>query len=533
MPSPANLLTDFILRQSYADLPEPIRHQAKRCLLDSMGALSAGAVTPLARLTARTAERFFQGGECTLIASGKKVSPLGASMANGFASNALDVEHGYRPAQGRPGAALTPVMLAAAEMAETPPSGTDMLAAVAVGYEVGMRSGMYWNRDHARVYTSGLWGAIGAVAAAGRILGLTEDVLLQALNCADYHGPVGLIARGVATPCMAKDGVGWGAHTAMMSILLAQAGFTSPLLDFDAALAEELGSRWRMADLYFKPYCCCRWAQASIAGALKIVRENDLAVSDIRRLVIHTFSKAASLSREHPTHTDAAQYNITYPIAVALLDGQISGAQVLPPRIFDKDVLELADMIEVVVEDRFEERFPARTFSEVCITTTDGRELRSGELEPQWEPADSPSDEELLDITSVGRSLPGLMIGNVSYLFGYHVAGFPGALACLLGISLPSLIVLTVVTWCYTQVKDNLYVSRAMTGVRAAVAPVVASAALKLRKAALADRAGYVFLFLAFALYLFGGLSCILIVLISGFLGWLLSVWHCRKGGRS
>ena len=124
-------------------------------------------------------------------------------------------------------------------------------------------------------------------------------------------------------------------------------------------------------------------------------------------------------------------------------------------------------------------------------------------------------------------------IGNVSYLFGYHVAGFPGALACLLGISLPSLIVLTVVTWCYTQVKDNLYVSRAMTGVRAAVAPVVASAALKLRKAALADRAGYVFLLLAFALYLFGGLSCILIVLISGFLGWLLSVWHCRKGGRS
>ena len=77
MPSPANLLTDFILRQSYADLPEPIRHQAKRCLLDSMGALSAGAVTPLARLTARTAERFFQGGECTLISSGRKVSPWG------------------------------------------------------------------------------------------------------------------------------------------------------------------------------------------------------------------------------------------------------------------------------------------------------------------------------------------------------------------------------------------------------------------------------------------------------------------------
>ena len=46
-------------------------------------------------------------------------------------------------------------------------------------------------------------------------------------------------------------------------------------------------------------------------------------------------------------------------------------------------------------------------------------------------------------------------------------------------------------------------------------------------------RSGWFFLLLAFCLYFFFGISCILIVLISGFLGWLLSVWHCRKGGRS
>ena len=138
------------------------------------------------------------------------------------------------------------------------------------------------------------------------------------------------------------------------------------------------------------------------------------------------------------------------------------------------------------------------------------------------------TDEELLDITSVGRSLPGLMVGNVTYLFGYHAAGFPGALACLLGITLPSLIVLTAVTWCYGMVKDNLYVSRA---IRAAVVPIIASAALKLRKAALADSSGIFFLLLAFVLYFFFGISCILIVLISGLLGWLLCLWRTRKGG--
>ena len=141
------------------------------------------------------------------------------------------------------------------------------------------------------------------------------------------------------------------------------------------------------------------------------------------------------------------------------------------------------------------------------------------------------SEEDLLDITSVGRSLPGLMIGNVSYLFGYHVAGFPGALASLLGITLPSIIVLTVVTWFYSLFRDNPYVSRAMVGVRAAVAPIIASAALGLRKAALSEQTGYWFLLLAFGLYLFAGLSCVLIVLLSGVLGWLLCVRRERKKG--
>jgi chromate transporter len=141
------------------------------------------------------------------------------------------------------------------------------------------------------------------------------------------------------------------------------------------------------------------------------------------------------------------------------------------------------------------------------------------------------TEEELLDITSVGRSLPGLMIGNVSYLFGYHVAGFPGAIACVLGITIPSLLILTVVTWCYNQIKDNIYVSRAMTGVRASVAPIIASAALNLRKGALTDRSGYLLLLLGFGLYLFLGLNCILIVLLGGLLGFLICTWREKKGG--
>lgn len=42
--------------------------------------------------------------------------------------------------------------------------------------------------------------------------------------------------------------------------------------------------------------------------------------------------------------------------------------------------------------------------------------------------------DELLDIVSVARSLPGTMIGNVAYLFGYHQAGVVGGVLSVLGI---------------------------------------------------------------------------------------------------
>lgn len=42
------------------------------------------------------------------------------------------------------------------------------------------------------------------------------------------------------------------------------------------------------------------------------------------------------------------------------------------------------------------------------------------------------TEEELLDTVSVGRSLPGLMIGNVSFMFGYQNGGVFCAISSLL-----------------------------------------------------------------------------------------------------
>ncbi|MBQ6564040.1 MAG: chromate transporter [Clostridia bacterium] len=129
------------------------------------------------------------------------------------------------------------------------------------------------------------------------------------------------------------------------------------------------------------------------------------------------------------------------------------------------------------------------------------------------------TDEELLDFTSVGRSLPGLMIGNASVLFGHHTAGIPGALLALLGIVLPPFVIMIGVTFVYGLVKDNPYVANAMMGVRAAVVPIIISAMLKLFKAGMKDLFCYLIALGALALCLFTNISNVLIVVLGAAAG--------------
>ena len=125
------------------------------------------------------------------------------------------------------------------------------------------------------------------------------------------------------------------------------------------------------------------------------------------------------------------------------------------------------------------------------------------------------TDEELLDFTSMGRSLPGLMIGNASVMVGYHMAGYPGAI----GVTLPPVLIMIGVTFLYGALKDNLYVARAMMGVRAAVAPIIISALVKLFQSGMKDLFCYLVALCAMGLCLSGKINNFLIVLLGAAAG--------------
>jgi 2-methylcitrate dehydratase PrpD len=393
------LALEFIMAAEWTELPEAVQHQAKRCLMDTLGALIAGHRTPVAELLYDLAAEHFRGEAATILVKGGKSTAPGAALVNGFASNALDIDDGYREVKGHPGACVLPVALAAAEMSPVI-SGREFLTALVIGYEIGIRAGLIRHATYHTYHSSGSWGAIGGAAAAGKLFGLSRDKLYQALGVAEYHAPIAPMMKCIAMPGMGKDSIGWGNMVAMMSVLMADKGFTGVHPIFrdspKAEWVESLGRSYEIMNLYFKPYAACRWAQPGIDGALKIMTENGLHVEDIKQIRIFTFRESAALSTDVPENTEQAQYNIAFPIAAALLDGEVGPTQVLAPRISDTDIHQMMDKIKIIAEKRFQEEFPAKAESEVEITTTDGSVFSSGVMSARWDPQTTfPKDREL------------------------------------------------------------------------------------------------------------------------------------------
>jgi len=405
---------DFTLKTRWDDLPDAVQHQAKRCLMDTLGAMVAGSQTPVAAIMRKTALEQFGGDQATIMVTGERVSASGAALANGFFGNALDIDDGYRNIKGHPGACALPPVLAAAELTGGC-SGQEFLTALVVAYELGIRAGVIRHATYQVYHSSGSWGAVAGAAAAGRLLGLNENQLFHAMGAAEYHAPIAPMMKGIDTPSMGKDSIGWGCMVAVLSALMAHDGFTGicPLFDDapDTKRVENLGDEWEILNLYFKPYATCRWGQPAVAGALKIAREHDLTPHQVRRIRVRTFEAATRLPNGHPRDTEEAQYNLAFPVAAALLDGEVGPGQVLPPRLYDPDLLAMLDRVSTEIAPEFEAEFPAKTMAEVIVETKTGEIFRSGRIEALWEPPDTLPSDKALKAKFLWLTTP--IVGNV------------------------------------------------------------------------------------------------------------------------
>jgi len=369
---------DFVHNLTAGDLPPAVVETARRSLLDLLGVAAAGSTTPLSRIVREHAVRWCAagpGGGARLLFDGRLVSPVGAALAAAATIDSLDAHDGHALTKGHAGVAVLPGLLAVAEL-QPELSGSEFLTALVLGYEVAIRAGIALHVSTADYHCSGAWNAVGAAAVAARLLNLTNDQTRHALGIAEYHAPRGLMMRCIDHPTMVKDGSDWGAAAGLSAALLAADGFTgAPAGTVEGSFGwDDLGERWRILEQYHKPYPVCRWAHPAIDAALELRCGGPL---DVAAVEVVTFHEAARLTCPRPVNTEQAQYSLPFPVAVALVHGNLSAAAVTGDGLRDEAVLQLAESMTVSESRTYSAAFPAFRSAQVTLTLADGRMRRA------------------------------------------------------------------------------------------------------------------------------------------------------------
>jgi len=88
--------------------------------------------------------------------------------------------------------------------------------------------------------------------------------------------------------------------------------------------------------------------------------------------------------------------------------------------------------------------------------------------------------EQLINFVAVSESTPGPLAINMATFVGMQMGGVPGAIACTLGVVMPSFVIILIVAKCFDKFRKSRVMDSCMSGLKPAVAGLIASALLTL-----------------------------------------------------
>lgn len=409
------LFSEWVENLQWEDIPGKIVQQTKRCFLDSIGCMVGGARSKPGRISAKLASDWGGNPEATIIGGIQPVAARHAAFANATMANALDFDDTL---QGHPGSTTFPTVMAAAEKWHS--SGKEMLMAAIVGYELSVRAmGLMQPMipRYRAMWDLGTLQAYGAAAAAAKLAGLDFKGIANA---------IGLITGTTVVPLprkeryegegrsMLKSAYGWVADSCIVASELTLAGFSGPghALDDNMGfwevqpsdklglknLSDQLGRKWAIMDVAFKPFMACRFIHPVLQGIEELLLRTKIEGKEINKVEIGSFSLLAD---EHhsiyrPISGTDAQFSVPFTVAAMLSAGRLSPETYSEDTLFDPEVLELADRVHVTKMDEFEVAFPERLGARVRLELRDGRVEEIVIKNPKGAPDQPLTDDELI-----------------------------------------------------------------------------------------------------------------------------------------
>ncbi|WP_288583197.1 MmgE/PrpD family protein [uncultured Methylobacterium sp.] len=417
---------------TWAEVPEPVRRETERLLLDTLGCLLAGADTEIGPI-ARKVGLALGGGIPVFVAGGADLGLLGAIYANARLANALDLDETF-PVGAHFGVGAVASALGLAEAQKQ--SGAAFLTAILTGYELGARLaseiGPVIEITDGRVTGFPvIWGVaapvvLAAAGAAARLLAQDPDTFAQTLGVAGANTPIPAGAHWAAAvdlPNAKYCDAGWCAVTGAGAALAVEAGTTGfpTILDGPSGLArvsgavspgvahltEGLGERWLIADITYKPWPSCRFTHPVLTALGAILANERPAVDAITAIVVETgpLNGSARFTLATPRTFASRQFSFPHLVAMQLLAVPPGPAWSDPRWVEDPVATALRAKVSFVSHPRGEDFVHSLTRNQmrtlpggIQLHLADGRVLRAESDTAQgdpWDPGTLLSDEML------------------------------------------------------------------------------------------------------------------------------------------
>jgi 2-methylcitrate dehydratase PrpD len=351
--SATQTLARFITESRFEALPEALRHEGRRSILNHVGCALGVARDP-AVVTALEIMRESSGkAVASVYGQREKLGVMEAAFVNAIASNLLDYDDTHLRTVIHPSAPVAPAVFALAE--ETGATGAEVLHAFLLGGEVACRIGNAVSPGH---YARG-WhitastGVFGAAAAAARLLRLSAEQTADALGIAASQS--GSIVENLATA--AKNiGVGNAARNGILAARFAARGYRAAPLSIEGPLGwaramgdeaqvkeitEGLGQRWEIARNTYKPYAAGIVFHAVIDACLELRETLGAMVAQIARVTVAGDALLLARGDRVVRNERDTRVSIHHCAAIALALGRADVADFEMPAVQDTELAAL------------------------------------------------------------------------------------------------------------------------------------------------------------------------------------------------
>ena len=411
----ATQLAKWIVKTGPEEISKVVLEKAKVHLLDTIGVMIGGATDDVGRVITEYVQALGGKPACKVIGTSIKTAPPMAALANGVMGHALDFDDTSYSYISHVSVSVLPSAIALGEWVDAP--GIQVLASYIIGSEVACKLGAMVTP---KLYEDG-WhstcviGAFGAAAAAGKLLGLTENQMVNALaitvsEASGVKGNIGTMSKPFQVGRSAENGV--------VAALLAQKGITgsSDIFEKDFGFCQTFKVKSEFAPFYskmgnpfdidtpgfyMKEFPSCSSTHPALNAIIRLIQEHQINPDQVESVdCAATPLVVTSLFYPNPQDAVQARFSMQFCLAAALLGkGEVKVTDFRDEKVRDAKVLEMMKKINLRISPELEKKGfapsdgPEAAIVEIVMKS--GKRYSKRNSFADWRPDHMPSGEAL------------------------------------------------------------------------------------------------------------------------------------------